>query len=112
MDLGGAHWGTQELTREPEEETGSRPLSRMLSGSKVMAQVLIRQLDDHVVAALGARAQAQGLSLEQSLCDLLTATARHSDALRHQLTQLRATTPSAGCQLNVAALVRDDRDGR
>jgi len=38
----------------------------------------IRQLDDHVLAALRARAKAQGLSLEQSLRDLLTARAMHS----------------------------------
>ncbi|MCP9820393.1 hypothetical protein KBZ18_12950 [Synechococcus sp. Cruz-9H2] len=37
-----------------------------------MAQLLIRQLDDQVVAALRARARAQGLSLEQSLRNLLT----------------------------------------
>jgi antitoxin FitA len=59
-----------------------------------------------------ARAQAQGLSLEQSLRDLLTATARQGHALRDELAQLRATTPSSGRQLNVAALIRDDRDGR
>jgi antitoxin FitA len=63
-----------------------------------MAQVLIRQLDEQVVAALRARAQAQGLLLEQSLCD--------------ELAQLRATTPSGGLNLNIAALIRDDRDGR
>ena len=78
----------------------------------MMAQVLIRQLDDHVVAALRARAQAQGVSLEQSLRDLLTATARQGHALRDELAQLRATTPSSGRQLNVAALIRDERDGR
>ena len=44
----------------------------------MMAQVLIRQLDDHVVAALRARAQCRG------------------DALHHELAWLRATTPSAG----------------
>lgn len=112
MDLGGAHWGNQELIREPKGETGSRPLSTALSGDKVMAQVLIRQLDDHMVAVLRARAQAQGVSLVQSLRDLLTATARPSDALRDDLAQLRASTPSSGRQLNVAALIRDDRDGR
>ena len=84
----------------------------MLSAGEMMAQVLIRQLDDHVVAALRARAQAQGVSLEQSLRDLLTATARQGHALRDELAQLRATTPSSGRQLNVAALIRDDRDGR
>jgi plasmid stability protein len=77
-----------------------------------MAQVLIRQLDDQVVAALRARARARGVSLEQSLRDLLTAAARESEALREELARLRATTPAAGRSLDVAALIREDRDGR
>jgi|694.fasta_scaffold50390_6 plasmid stability protein len=56
----------------------------------------IRQLDDHVLAALRARAQAQGLSLEQSLRDRLTANACHGHALRDALAPLRATMPSGG----------------
>jgi plasmid stability protein len=77
-----------------------------------MAQVLIRQLDDQVVAALRARARDRGVSLEQSLRDLLTAAARETDALREELARLRATTPAAGRSLDVAALIREDRDGR
>lgn len=77
-----------------------------------MAQVLIRQLDDQVVEALRARARAQGLSLEQSLRDLLIAAARQGESLRDDLARLRATTPLAGRSLDVAALIRDDRDGR
>ena len=77
-----------------------------------MAQVLIRQLDDQVVAALRARARARGVSLEQSLRDLLTAAARETEALREELARLRATTPAAGRSLDVAALIREDRDGR
>jgi plasmid stability protein len=77
-----------------------------------MAQVLIRQLDDQVVAALRARARARGVSLEQSLRDLLTAAARETNSLREELVRLRATTPAAGRSLDVAALIREDRDGR
>jgi plasmid stability protein len=77
-----------------------------------VAQVLIRQLDDQVLAALKARARAQGVSLEQSLRDLLTAAARDGDSLREELARLRATTPVAGRSLDVAALIREDRDGR
>lgn len=77
-----------------------------------MAQVLIRQLDEQVVAALRARARARGVSLEQCLRDLLTAAAREGDALREELARLRATTPAAGRSLDVAALIREDRDGR
>jgi plasmid stability protein len=78
----------------------------------MMAQVLIRQLDNQVVAALRARARARGVSLEQSLRDLLTAAAQDGDSLRDDLARLRATTPAAGRSLDVAALIRDDRDGR
>ena len=77
-----------------------------------MAQVLIRQLDEHVLLALRARARAQGLSLEQSQRDLLSDAVRRDDSLRDELARLRATTPAAGRSLDVAALIREDRDGR
>lgn len=77
-----------------------------------MAQVLVRQLDDQVVAALRAQARARGVSLEQSLRDLLTAAARETDSLREELARLRATTPTAGRSLDVVALIREDLDGR
>jgi plasmid stability protein len=81
-----------------------------------MAQVLIRQLDDQVVAILRARARAAGVSLEQSLRDLLTDATRQDQvqrgSLRHELALLRATTPPAGRNLDVPALIREDRDGR
>ena len=60
----------------------------------------------------GERAQGQGLSLEQSLRDLLSNAVRTDDSLRDELAQLRATTPAAGRSLDVAALIREDRDGR
>ena len=75
-----------------------------------MAQVLIRQLDEHVLLAL--RARALGLSLEQSLRDLLSDAVRRDDSLRDELARLRATTPAAGRHLDVAALIREDRVGR
>jgi len=59
----------------------------------------------------GAR-PGQGLSLEQSLRDLLIAAARQGESLRDDLVRLRATTPLAGRNLDVVALIRDDRDGR
>jgi hypothetical protein len=33
-------------------------------------------------------------------------------SLRDELARLRATTPAAGRSLDVAALIREDRDGR
>ena len=90
----------------------SQALSLLLSAINTMAQILVRQLDDHVVSALRARARAQGLSLEQSLRDLLTDAVSRDGSLRDELARLRASTPAAGRSLDVAALIREDRDGR
>jgi len=65
-----------------------------------------------VVSALRARARARGLSLEQSLRELLTDAVRTDGSLRDELARLHATTPAAGRSLDVAALIREDRDGR
>jgi len=77
-----------------------------------MAQDLARQLDDHVVSALRARARTQALSLGQSLRDLPTNAVRRDDFLRDERAHLRATTPAAGHTLDVAALIGEDRAGR
>lgn len=77
-----------------------------------MAQVLIRQLDEQVVAALRARARLQGISLEQSLRNLLTQAARQDESLQDEMARLRAKTPAAGRQLDVAGLIREGRDDR
>jgi plasmid stability protein len=77
-----------------------------------MAQILIRQLEERVVEILRARAQRRGVSLEQSLRDLLTAAAAEQDDLRARLAELRHQTPVAGRQLDVAALIREGREQR
>jgi antitoxin FitA len=77
-----------------------------------MAQVLIRQLDDRVVEALRARAQAEGLSLEQSLRNLLTQAVQRDESLHIELARLRTSTPAAARHLDVVQLIREDRDGR
>ncbi|MCT0230525.1 hypothetical protein KQ306_06630 [Synechococcus sp. CS-1324] len=64
-----------------------------------MAQLLIRQLDNQVVAALRARARAQGLSLEQSLRDLLTTTAQQDESLRGELARLLNAGPCGWHQI-------------
>jgi plasmid stability protein len=44
-----------------------------------LAQILIRQLDARVVEILRAQAKRRGVSLEQSLRDLLTSVAAEQD---------------------------------
>jgi plasmid stability protein len=82
------------------------------SNGSVVAQILIRQLDERVVEILRAQAQRRGVSLEQSLRDLLTAAAAEQDDLRGRLADLRRQTPASGCQLDVAALIREGREQR
>jgi plasmid stability protein len=77
-----------------------------------MAQVLIRQLDERVVAILREQARARGVSLEQSLRELLTAAARQGSVVQQRLAELRQQTPALGRQLAVDDLIREGRDER
>ncbi len=77
-----------------------------------MAQVIVRSLDDAVVAALKAKAARRGHSLEQELRDVLTAAAAPTrGALLAELDRCRALTPP-GDRLLAEDLVREDRDRR
>lgn len=77
-----------------------------------MAQILIRQLDEQVVAILREQARSRGVSLEQSLRELLTAAARQHSDVRQRLAELRRETPPLGRTLQVDALIREGRDER
>jgi RNase P/RNase MRP subunit p30 len=55
---------------------------------------------------------ASGVSLEQSLRELLTATAQQRLQLQQRLAELRRQTPLAGRELVVAALIRKGRKQR
>jgi plasmid stability protein len=77
-----------------------------------MAQVLIRQLDERVVAILRVQARARGVSLEQSLRELLTAAARQDSVVQQRLAELRQQTPALGRGLAVDDLIREGRDER
>lgn len=76
----------------------------------MMAQVLIRQLDDQVVERLRQQARQRGISLEQSLRDLLTRTAMAPETLLADLADLRRQTPALGVEVDIAALIRQDRE--
>ena len=77
-----------------------------------MGQVLIRDLDDGVLAVLHARAAARGVSLEAELRDVLTrAAARPRGALADEFAAIRALTPP-GPRRPAEDLVREGRDER
>jgi plasmid stability protein len=78
-----------------------------------MAQVLVRNLDDQVVAALRRKAELHGHSLEQELRLTLTAAARLTPEERVALARrIRSLTPTGVEQSDSTELIRQDRDTR
>lgn len=77
-----------------------------------MAQVIVRKLDPEVVAALKRRAERNRRRLEQELRAILTEAARPSrEELLSEMDAIRART-RPGPDVDVAALIREDRDAR
>ena len=75
-----------------------------------MAQVLVRNLPDDVVARLKARAARARHSLEQELRDILIEAARpQREEVLTDMDRIRALTPKVP-QTNSAELIRQDRD--
>ncbi len=78
-----------------------------------MAQVLVRNLDDRVVATLKRKAELHGCSLEQELRNILSAAARPNRRERAVIAErIRAMTPTGVAQTDSAVLIREDRDKR
>jgi len=78
-----------------------------------MGQVLVRNLDDRVIAALRRKAELHGHSLEQELRLALTAAARLAPEERVALARrIRGMTPASIQQTDSADLIREDRDTR
>ncbi len=79
-----------------------------------MGQVLIRNLDDDVIAAYREAAERNARSLEAELREVLRSrrpmTAREIEAARERLATIRAMTPNVP-QTPSEVLVREDRDG-
>ncbi len=76
-----------------------------------MAQVLIRNLDDEVVATLKQLAEAEKVSLEQKLRTILSDAARQSmSAFWGTASEMRLAT--AGTKLDSTDLIRQARDER
>jgi plasmid stability protein len=77
-----------------------------------MGQVIVRNLDDGVIAGLKARAKRRGHSLEQELRDILTGAAIAPRAERLALSdRIRAKTKPVAHPL-AEELIREDRDRR
>ena len=77
-----------------------------------MAQVIVRKLDPEVVATLKRRAEGKGRRLEQELRSILTEAAKPTRAeLLAEMDAIRAR-PRPGPDVDVAALIREDRDAR
>jgi antitoxin FitA len=74
-----------------------------------LAQVLVRNLDDHVVASLKLRAELKGKSLEQELRDLITDAAPLSVDERVAVSQ-RLRAAFAVDKFDVRAAIRAGRD--
>jgi plasmid stability protein len=75
-----------------------------------MGQVIVRNLDDHVITALKAKAELHGQSLEQELRAILSKAALPNTKERIVLAdRIRALTPKRR-QTNSTALIRKDRD--
>jgi antitoxin FitA len=78
-----------------------------------MAQVLVRNLDDQVVAAFRRKAELHGHSLEQELRMTLTSAARLTSEERVALARrVRELTPANKRQTDSTDLIRQDRDSR
>ncbi len=78
-----------------------------------MAQVVIRNLDQNVVATLKRKAELHGCSLEKELRDIISAAAHLTKEERVSMARrIRAMTPRDVEQTDSATLVREDRDSR
>lgn len=81
-----------------------------------MGQVLVRNLDDHVIGILKTKAELRGHSLEQELREILTAAAGLTPAEKVALIdRIRAMTPQqppGKTFPSAEELIREDRDSR
>jgi plasmid stability protein len=80
-----------------------------------MAELKVRQLDDHVAAALKARARGRGVSVEEEIRSTLAASvvARRAAFLRRAAALRAAAGGKAGRRhLDSARIIRTERDAR
>lgn len=74
-----------------------------------MAQVLVRNLDDAVVARLKRIAERENMSLEQKFRDMAIREANAAEE-RFQRVAERIREQTRGTALDTTAMIREDRD--
>ena len=77
-----------------------------------MAQVIVRNLAEHVVKSLKFKAELRGHSLEQELRDILTRAAELTGKEKLALVDRIAAKQKAPLEDDSADLIREDRDNR
>ncbi len=77
-----------------------------------MGQILVRNLDDAVIARLKARARSENTSLEQTARDALAAAVAEPDRedLAVFAAEMRARTKQRMPDIDLVAAIRHDRD--
>ncbi len=76
-----------------------------------MGQIIVRNLDDAVIARLKQEAKDTGRSLEQTVRDLLSAATKvDRAALMAFAAEMRAKTAGRKSTVDLVAAIREDRD--
>jgi antitoxin FitA len=77
-----------------------------------MAQVIVRNLDEHVVSSLKLKAELRGHSLEQELREILTRAAELTGKEKLALVDRIAAKQKRPLEDDSADLIREDWDSR
>jgi plasmid stability protein len=111
MDSEGDHNWPDNTLDKVRHISGSQR-RRYQPGASTIGQVLIRNIDDVVLAALRERGASRGLSLEAELREVLTRTAGYPRTdLAAEFAAVRAMTPDKPHRL-AEDLVRESREER
>ncbi len=74
-----------------------------------MGQVLVRELDDKVIARLKVMAKSENISLEQKFRDMATREVRLAEE-RFERVAARIREQTRSLDLDTTAMIREDRD--
>jgi len=74
-----------------------------------MGQVLVRDLDDQIIARLKVMARRENISLEQKFRDMASREVRLAEE-RFEAVAARVREQTRGPNLDITAMIREDRD--